>query len=196
MTIVPGDPRTVWHTVTVRHAVTRQPVPGLVARLVPPTPWWWGVGAAAGKLVVHAPSRFTVARPDLTPEQQVDRRPVLRVSVGDPQVAVTVTNPTTELTLSADALLELVPVPQTVTVVLVSKTALAAPGHTVALVPNGQPAIQVPALAGSPGSYRTAARTWTAVETPFELEVDGQPAGTFALEPFQTDTRVHAVLSA
>lgn len=196
MTILQGDPRAVWHTVTVRHAVTQQPVPGVVARLVPPTPWWWGVGAAPGAVVVHTQSRFTAPRPDLTPDQRGARLPRLRISVADPLVAVVVTNPETELAVTADTLLELVPVPQTVTVVLETKAGKPAPGHAVTLVPSGQPPIAVPALPGTSGSYRTPARTWTAVETPFELRVDGQPARTLALEPFQTDTRVHAVLSA
>ena len=40
MTVVPIDPRKVWHTVRVRHVVTGKPVPGLAVRLLPPTPWW------------------------------------------------------------------------------------------------------------------------------------------------------------
>jgi hypothetical protein len=193
---VQGDPRTVQHTVTVRHAVTQAPVPGVVARLVPPTPWWWAVAAAPGAVVLHAQARFMVPDPDLTPQQQSARQPVVQISVADPLVAATLTNATTELTVTADVVHELAPVPQTVTVVVTTKTLDAAPGHAVRLVPNGQPPIDVPALADAPGSYRTPTRTWAAGETPFELQIDTQPTGTFALEPFQTDTRLHAALSA
>ncbi len=196
MTLVPPDPRIVWHTVRVRHAVTERPVPGLAARLVPPTPWWWAVATKGDQVVVHAPTRYTVDDPALTQAERDRRRPIVRISVGDPLVAATITNPTTELTVTADATVDLTPVQQTVTVVLTTKAPAPATGHTVRLVPPGRPAIGTDPVPGSPGTYRTDLRAWAAVETPFDLEVDGQPAGRFALEPFQTDTRLHAVLSA
>ncbi|MCD4536382.1 hypothetical protein LRP67_20000 [Nocardioides sp. cx-169] len=193
---VEGRRREVVHTVTVRHAVTRGPVPGVAVRLVPPSPWWWSVRYVAGAVVLHAQPALVAPDPDLTPVERARRRPRVRITVADPLVAATVENPTVELDVTGDHTHELTPVDQTVTVDLRTRTDTPATGRTVTLAPPGQPAIDLVAVAGTPGRYATDARRWTASETPFDLLVDGALVERHALQPFQTDTRLHAVTPA
>jgi hypothetical protein len=80
-----------------------------------------------------------------------------------------------------------------VSVVLRTATGTPATGRTVTIAPPGRPAVAAPAVAGVPGTYATTSRTWTAVETPFDLTVNGTVVDRFSLEPYQMDTRLHAV---
>lgn len=172
--------RQVVYTLHVRHAVTGRAVPGLRATLVPPTPWWWAIAAVDGRIGVHALDRYAGD----------GHAPVVRLSITDPLLALVVVDPTVELTLTApDTTHDYVPVPQTVTVDLVDATGAPATGRTV-----HAGAVPLPAVA--PGVHRSAARTWTAAETPFDLEVDGVVTGRHPLDPYRTDTRLRVVSPA
>lgn len=171
--------RTVEFTLRVRHALTGGAMPSLRATLVPPTPWWWSLATAPGLVGIHAPDRFTTA----------SEPPVVRLSVTDPLLALVVVQPVVELTLTApDTTHEFAPVPQTVTVDLVDTTGAPRTGRSVHA---GTALTEV-----SPGTYRGAARTWTAADTPFDLEIDGVVVGRHLLDPYRTDTRLRAVSPA
>lgn len=178
---------TVAHTLRVRHAVTKRPVPGLSATLVPPTPWWWGLRTTPNAVAVFTSDRYTGGP-----------APVVRLTVTDPLVALTLVAPVVEISLTTPAAThEFVPVAQTLTVDLVDRTTGAArSGRTVRAIPATGPAIALPEVAGQAGTYRTAARTWTAAELPFDLQVDTHPVDRFSLDPYRVDTRLHAVSPA
>jgi hypothetical protein len=174
--------RKVMFTLRVRHAVTGRAMPALRATLVPPTPWWWAIDTAGGLVGVHALDRYANA----------GAAPVVRLSITDPLLALVVVDPVVELTLTApDTTHEFTPVPQTVTVDLVDAHGVPRTGRTVRAG-----AVPLPAVAGEPGVYRSAPRTWTTADTPFDLEVDGTAASRHLLDPYRTDTRLRAVSPA
>jgi hypothetical protein len=181
-----SDLRKVVFTLRVRHAVTGGAIASVRATLIPPTPWWWGLAASPGLIGVHAPDRFAVST----------RPPVVRLSITDPVLALVIAVPVVELTLTADTIHEFVPVPQTVTVDLVDDHGHPRTGRTVEALAISGTALPLPEVAGSPGTYRSAARTWTAADTPFDLEVDGRIEARHLLDPFRTDTRLRAVSPA
>lgn len=188
MTATPNSSlRSIAFTLHVTHAVTRSPVPSLRAALIPPTPWWWAVATSPGLVGVHAPERY----------QTLGAGPVVRLSVGDPLLALVVLGPTVDVTLTAaDTTHEFVPVPQTVTVDLVDGSGDPRTGRAVQLKRAAGGPIALPAVAGSAGTYRSAPRTWAAADTPFDLVVDGIVTARYSLDPYRTDTRLRAVSPA
>jgi hypothetical protein len=131
--------RTVAFTLQVRHAVTGTPLPTLHATLVPPTPWWWALDVSPGFVAVHA----------LLEYQSPGDHPIVRLSLGDPLLALMVVDPTVELTLTApEAIHEFVPVPQTVTVDLVDDTGTPRTGRTVRVKPSVVPPYRCPRSQG------------------------------------------------
>jgi hypothetical protein len=151
--------REVVFTLDIRHAITGRAMPAVRAEMVPPTPWWWAVDAMNGLVGVHALDRYACS----------GAAPVVRLSITDPLLALVVVDPVAELALTAqDTTHEYVPVPQTVTVDLVDVDGSPRTGRTVRAG-----TVPLPAVADEPGVYRNAARTWTAADTPFDLEVDG-----------------------
>jgi hypothetical protein len=174
--------RKVAFTLHVRHAVTGRAMPALRATLIPPTPWWWAIDTTSGLVGVHALDRYVGS----------GNAPVVRLSITDPLVALVVVEPVAELTLTAeDTTHEFVPVRQTVTVDLVDGDGTPRIGR---LVRAG--AVPLSPVADEPGVYRSDARTWTAADTPFDLEVDGTAVGRHLLDPYRRDTRLRAVSPA
>jgi hypothetical protein len=174
--------RRVMFTLHVRHAVTGRAMPALRATLVPPTPWWWAIAMTNDLVGIHTLDRYA----------DESAAPVVRLSITDPLLALVVVDPVVELTLTAeDTTHEFVPVPQTVTVDLVNAHGEPRTGRTVRAG-----AMDLDPVAGEPGVYRSAARTWTAADTPFDLEVDGIAVRRHLLDPYRTDTRLRAVSPA
>jgi hypothetical protein len=176
------------HVLHVRHALSGGTVPSLRATLVPPTPWWYAARLTpAGDLAVVAADRF--------PDDAAD--PVVRLSVTDPVTAASLTQPLVEVTLGqpeqthtfASATL-------TVTVVLTDKQGKPKTGATnIRAAPTTVAAIAMPEVAGEPGTYRSAPRAWTTAQLTFEIQAGGTTVGSYRLNPFALDTRLHGVVA-
>jgi hypothetical protein len=178
---------TIRHHVRVRHATTHRSVTPLAAQLEAPAPWWWSVRPVDGGVVVFAPDgrREPTAPLELT----------LRVT--DPVTATMLSAPEARIRLTAAELVhEFQPVRQTVTVLVVDRQGTPRTGVTVRAVPTSGSPIALPAVAGSPGTYRSAQRTWLFADTPFELQVEGRPVDRFGVDPTRLDTRLHVVTPA
>lgn len=172
------------HRVTATHALTGAPVTPLAARLLPPVPPWWTVVVKGGDVLV-------IARTGLPP---VAGTPRLSLRVTHPGTAALLAQPTVDIPLTGPELAHaFAPVPQTVTVVLTDGTGAPRTGRDVGAVPPAGAAVPLPELGGTPGTYRSAALTWTAATSPFDLTVDGVPQRRLGLDPTRIDTRVHVV---
>ena len=182
------------HHVRAVHAVTGAPIRSLRAALVEPAPPGWAlVTKSTGDVVVQA--RTTLPEPaDGAPGGPGGPPVQVHLTVADPLEAVLLAAPEATVDLTAPSRTHaFAPVPMTVTAVVVDATGEPRTGVTVTADPDGAPAVAMPEDPTTPGTYRTAARTWTAAETPFDLTVDGEPQRRLALDTTRTDTRVHVV---
>ena len=178
---------TVTHVLHVRHGLGGA-VPSLSATLVPPTPWWYSAKLTpAGEVAVVAADRF--------PDDADD--PVVRLSVADPEVAASLAQPRVEVTLGqADQTHTFAPANLSVTVVLTGKDGKPRTGmnDTVAVTEAGD-TIALTEVAGEPGTYRSALRAWTTAQLRFDIKAGNTSVGSYRLNPFARDTRLHGIVA-
>ena len=178
----------VTHVLHVRHGLSDGAVPSLSATLVPPTPWWYTAKLTpAGEVAVVAADRF--------PDDADD--PVVRLSVADHEVAASLDQPLIEVTLGqADQTHTFAPANLTVTVVLTDKDGKPRTGiNDTRAVPEVGNAIALPEVAGEPGTYRSALRAWTTAQLKFDIKAGDTSVGSYRLNPFARDTRLHGVVA-
>ena len=185
---------TLRHTVRLVHASTGASVRGLGAHLEPALRGW-SLRVLPDVLVVsaHADAPTPASPPKavvtLTDGALADVL-VLPALAGRPPRTVVV-----DLT-TADVQHVVHPVPMTLTVVLTTpSTGVPRTGATVTARatsgPNPNPTVPLPEV--SPGTYRSAAREWTAAFTPLDVLVGGDPLRTLAMDFSTLTTRVHLV---
>lgn len=188
---------TLRHTVRLVHASTRAPIRGLDAHLEP-APRGWSLRVLPDVLVVSA-------RTDAPVPTAASAPPKLVVTLTDGALADVLVVPpvadrpprTLVVDLTAADVEHVVhPVPMTLTVVLTTpSTGAPRTGATVTARatsgPNPKPSVSLPEVA--PGTYRSAAREWTAAFTPLDVLVGGDPLRTLALDFSTVTTRVHLV---
>lgn len=182
------------HTVRLVHASTGAAVRGLGAHLEP-APRGWSLRVLPDVLVVSA--RSDAAAPSAPPNLVVTLTDgaladvlVLPPLTGRPPRTLVVGLTT------ADVEHVVHPVPMTLTVVLTTpSTGAPRTGATVTARatsgPNPKPSVTLSEV--SPGTYRSAAREWTAAFTPLDVLVGGHPLRTLALDFSTLTTRVHLV---
>ena len=178
----------VTHVLHVRHGLSGGAVPSLSATLVPPTPWWYTAKLTpAGEVAVVAADRF--------PDDADD--PVVRLSVADHEVAASLDQPLIEVTLGqADQTHTFAPANLTVTVVLTDKDGKPRTGiNDTRAVPEVGDAIALPEVAGEPGTYRSALRAWTTAQLKFDIKAGDTSVGSYRLNPFARDTRLHGIVA-
>lgn len=183
------------HRVRLVHATTGDPIApialgpvtlalGWAARVVGPDVVITATTTDAGSAADPAPTVVDVVVADGTladhlalPAAAADQPPdSVRVTLGAPDVQVPVD-----------------PVPMTLTVVLALQGSTAAStGRTVVVRGTSGTTIALPETA-TPGTYRSAARTWTADHHPGDLRVNGQSVRKVAVDVTRADTRIHVV---
>ena len=165
-----------------RHASTGRPFAPLQAVLEDPPPGW--------HLRVNGADVVVTARQGLA---DPPAPPVVRLTVGDPVLALRVQQPTAQVALTASEIVhEFQPVPMTLTVDLVA-AADGEPQTGVTLRAHGAspPAVDLPEVV--PGTYRSPARVWTSDFHPLELRIGGTLLMRLAIDFTRTDTRVRVV---
>lgn len=168
--------------VAVRHASTRLPI-RVDASWDGPAPLGRTIRVRDGDVIVSADDRFPAP----------GAPPVIVVAVRDPLLAMRLAQPAQQVTLSQpDITLDFDPVPMVVTVQLVRATGAASTGKTVQ-ARGGGTTVPLPEVTATPGSYRSAARTWTAAFHPFELLVGGTLVRRVAIDFTRAETRVRVV---
>jgi hypothetical protein len=186
--VIPTSTIAATHVLHVRHALTGGVVPGLGATLLPPTPWWYSLKLTpAGDVAVVAADRF--------PDDADD--PVVLLSVADPAIAASLTQPLVEVTLDqAEDTHTFTSANLTLTVLLVDKAGKPKTGLTnVRAVPASGTAIVLPEVAAEPGTYRSAPHAWTTAQLRFDIKSGSTSVGSFRLNPFALDTRLHGVVA-
>jgi hypothetical protein len=170
--------------VRARHASTGLPFAPLHAVLEDPPPGW--------HLQVKGADVVVTARQGLADPPSA---PVVRLTVGDPVIALRVQQPTAQVALTASAIVhEFQPVPMTLTVDLVAADD-GEPQTGVDLKAHGAspPAVDLAEVAGEPGTYRSPARVWTSDFHPLELRIGTTVLTRLAIDFTRTDTRVRVV---
>ena len=185
--VIPTTTIAATHVLHVRHALTGDAVPTLGARVLPPTPWWYRLKLTpAGDVAIVAADRF--------PDDAAG--PVVLLSVADPAIAASLAQPLVEVTLDQAAQTHtFTSAALTVTVVLVDKDGKPKTGlSNVRAVPSTGTAILL-AEVTELGTYRCAPRAWTRAELRFDIKSGGTSIGSFRLNPFALDTRLHGVVA-
>jgi hypothetical protein len=166
-----------------RHASTGRPFAPLHAVLEDPPPGWH-LRVTGADVVVTA--RQGLADPPAPP--------VVRLTVGDPVLALRVQQPTAHVALTAlEIVHEFDPVPMTLTVDLVAATDGKPRTGVTTLRAHGAspPAVDLPE--DEPGTYRAPARVWTSDFHPLELRIGDTVLTRLAIDFNRTDTRVRVV---
>ena len=185
---------TLRHTVRVVHASTGAFVRGLAAHLEP-APRGWSLRVLPDVLVV-------TARADAPPPASP---PKVVVTLTDGALADVLVVPPLAARPPRTLVVDLTTVnvqhvvhavPMTLTVVLTTpSTGAPRTGATVTARatsgPNPKPTVALPEVA--PGTYRSAAREWTAAFTPLDVLVGGDPLRTLAMDFSTVATRVQLV---
>lgn len=166
------------HRVRLRHTADGLPLAVTAAIDHLPAGWTMRVRGADVVLAVRDGAPAPAAAPVVT-LTSVDARPV-----AGPEVTVPLTG--------ADLVIDVDPVPMTLTVLLTAPDGSPATGRTLTVrSPSTATTVPVPEVGG--GTYRTAPRTWTADLVPFDLLVDGTPLRQLALDLTRAATTVRLV---
>ena len=189
--------RRVEHVVRAVHASTGQPIDQIDASWVGEPPLGRLIRVVAGTVVVSADERFLPpagAPPPAVPPPA----PRILIAVRDLALARRLAAPSVEVALDVPVKeVGFDPVPMTLAVDLVR------PG----VGPNGGPStgrlvearasnatrVPLPEVAGTPGTYRSAARLWTAGFNPLDLLVGNTLVRRVAIDFGRSETRVTVV---
>ena len=197
----------VEHVIRATHASTGEPITPLDATFKSDRRLGQDLKVVAGTVVITMDLRLRkLPEPGVTPP-----KPVVTVSVPEGPVARRLADLDRDVTLDevvepATPDLPLVPneyavafdpVPMTLAVDLVRPGAGPAggpsTGKTVEARASNATRIALPELAGTPGTYRSAARVWTAGFNPLDLLVGNTLVRRIAIDFARTETRVTVV---
>jgi hypothetical protein len=193
----------VEHIIRVRHAATGQPIVPLEAEWnEDPQPLGKQLKVIGGTVVVAMDQRLLPEPP--LPGAPPPRNLRLRVAVPDGPVAWRLSETERDIDLepivSTDAVnhvVELEPVAMTLTVHLVrpgsGPSGGPSTGRTVEARASNGARVSIPEVAGKPGTYRSAARVWTARFKPLDLLVGNTLVRRIAIDFARTDTQVTVV---
>jgi hypothetical protein len=192
----------VEHIVRATHASTGQPIAPLEAGWKNPPPPGKLISILGGTVVVSMDQRHLPEKPPGGYAQLP--KLTLRVLVPDGPVARLLSDLERELVVAqiveagaVDHALELEPIPMTLTVDLVRAGAGPnggpSPGKTVEARASNATREPLPEVAGEPGTYRSAARVWTAGFNPLDLLVGNTLVRRISIDFGRTDTRVTVV---
>jgi hypothetical protein len=189
----------VEHVIRATHASTGQPIAPLDARWTEPALPGKMLTVIDGTIVVamdqrYLPTPLPTNAPKLTIEIVVPDGP-MAWRLDDPEKQLSVER--FVVTGEMDHKVEFEPIPMTVTVDLVRPGAGANGGPSTAktVVARSSNGVHVPLpeVAGEPGTYRSAARVWTAGFNPFDLLVGGSLVRRISIDFARTDTRLTVV---
>jgi hypothetical protein len=65
---------------------------------------------------------------------------------------------------------------------------------TVAVTQAGD-TIALTEVVGEPGTYRSALRAWTTAQLRFDIKAGNTSVGSYRLNPFARDTRLHGIVA-
>jgi hypothetical protein len=192
----------VEHIVRATHASTGQPIAPLDAGWKDPPPPGKLISILGGTVVVSMDQRLLPVKP-IGGYAQLPKL-TLRVLVPDGPVARLLADLDKELVVAqivesgeVDHAVEFEPIPMTLTVDLVRTGAGPnggpSTGKTVEARASNGTREPLPEVAGEPGTYRSAARVWTAGFNPLDLLVGNTLVRRISIDFSRTDTRVTVV---
>ena len=192
-TALEASGRRVIHVVRATHAATGGPIAPLDASWAASPPRGALIKVIGGTVVVSIDERFESA-PGAPPAPT----PRLRLAVADGALARRLATPEISVALDAEAKeVAFDPIPMTLAVDLVRPGAGPNGGPSTGRVVEGRASnasrVPLPEVAGSPGTYRSAARVWTAGFNPLDLLVGNTLVRRVALDFASTETRVTVV---
>lgn len=192
----------VEHVIRATHASTGRPVAPLTAEWKTPPPAGKVMSVLAGTVIVSMDQRHLPEKPPggysqlptLTLKVAVPDGPVARLLAdADKEIVV---DQVVEAGEVAHAV-EFEPIPMTLTVDLVrpgaGQSGGPSTGKTVEARASNATREPLPEVAGEPGTYRSAARAWTAGFNPLDLLVGNTLVRRIAVDFSRTDTRVTVV---
>lgn len=190
----------VEHVVRANHASTGQPIDQLDATWVGRPPNGRLLKVIGGTVVVSVDERYLPPAGAPPPVPPAAPAAILRIrlAVRDLALSLRLAAPTVEVALDAPVkAVEFEPVPMTVTVDLVhpgvGPNGGPSTGKTVEARATNATRIPLPELAGTPGTYRSAARVWTAGFNPLDLLVGNTLVRRVAIDFARSETRVTVI---
>jgi hypothetical protein len=193
----------VEHVIRARHASTGQPIEPLEAVWdEKPSPRGKQLKVVGGTVVVAMDQRLRPEPPK--PGTPTPPKIKLRVVIPDGPVAWRLSDTEKELDIepivdtdAVNHVVEFGPIPMTLTVDLVRPGAGPnggpSTGKTVEARASSGTRVPLPEVAGTPGTYRSPARVWTAGFNPLDLLVGNTLVRRIAIDFARTDTQVTVV---
>ncbi len=189
--------RAVEHVVRVSHASTGAAIAPLDASWIGDAPLGRLIRVVGATVVVSMDERYLPPAGAPAPAQPPPP-PRIRIAVRDDALTRRLATPTVEVALDAaqkDVALD--PIPMTLAIDLVRPGAGPnggpSTGRTVEARASNATRVALAEDAGTPGTYRSAARVWTAGFNPLDLLVGNTLVRRIAIDFARTETRVTVV---
>ncbi len=187
----------VEHVVRATHASTGQPIGQLDATWVGRPPPGRLLKVIGGTVVVSVDERY-LPPAGAPPPAAPPAIPRVNLAVRDLALSLRLAAPTVEVALDAPVKsVDFEPLPMTLTVDLVrpgvGPTGGPSTGRTVEARATNATRIPLPEVAGTPGTYRSTARVWTAGFNPLDLLVGNTLVRRVAIDFARSETRITVV---